>query len=183
MCSGSVGGPAAIQADHAWERQLVLDRRAKFAMALKVHSAHRLRARPRRRARRQLRPGCRRRRPCGVREGKPAARRDAGRQQFRNLPKGQRRFVANGSNPPDPVGRLAQAKGTVRPQKVNRQSDASKRSAMCHKPTSVLAPKCFRISWPRGQSKCNGGNPADRAQSTSALCGKLRKPKTLNDAI
>ena len=33
-----VGGPAAIQADHAWERQLVLDRRAKFAMALKVRS-------------------------------------------------------------------------------------------------------------------------------------------------
>jgi hypothetical protein len=38
LCSGSVGGPAAIQADHAWERQLVLDRRAKFAMALKVRS-------------------------------------------------------------------------------------------------------------------------------------------------
>ena len=31
-----VGGPAAIQADHAWERQLVPDRRVKFAMALKA---------------------------------------------------------------------------------------------------------------------------------------------------
>jgi hypothetical protein len=50
----------------------------------------------------------------------------------------------------------------VSPRKLRLVPEADIRS---------LAPRCFRISWPRGQSKGNGSNPVDGAQTTSRKGG------------